>query len=444
MAKAELQGLIRRMCDSLGLQSAERISDTDLLERFLTQEDHAAFEVLVWRHGSMVLSVCSRVLHNGHDAEDAFQATFLALVRKAGTIGQRESLAGWLYRVAYRIALRARGGTARRAAREQLGLDFPAPASDPDPADEISYRDLQRVLDEELNQLPSRYRIPLVLCYLEGLTNEEAARQLGCPRGTIATRLARARDRLRSRLHRRGVVLSALSLGAVLADANANASLPAVLVSTATKAAALFSVPQAAQGTPAPAGSWAATAFGARRAARSTLLAAGTLIVAVLAASAAGVAYYRAHAAPAASSRGDGSGNGSRCCGSAATFVPQPDAELPGTWQVVTVGKTEGWLFTAIRPKQRVEITSERMLFRDDIGGCEVAYEVDPTQKPRLIDLTPQQGHRMGDRLLGVYLLEGDRLTLTCELMPMTPRPKSLAADRSSVIVLQFQRQGSN
>src|SRR5262249_56064660 len=113
----------------LGLPGPERVSDGQLLDRFLNRRDQAAFEVLVWRHGSMVLGVCRRILRDSHEAEDAFQATFLALVRKADTIGRRDSLASWLYRVAYRIALRARASAAKRAGREKLGLEFPALAS---------------------------------------------------------------------------------------------------------------------------------------------------------------------------------------------------------------------------------------------------------------------------------------------------------------------------
>src|SRR5262249_51849825 len=146
------------------------------------------------------------------DAEDAFQATFLTLARKAGSIGRRQALAAWLYRVAYRAALRARAGAARHAA---LPLPDPEPAAPG--ADELVWHDLRPVLDEELSRLPDKYRRPVVLCYLEGKTHAEAAEQLGCAKATVAVRLLRARERLRARLLRRGLALSAGALGALLA-----------------------------------------------------------------------------------------------------------------------------------------------------------------------------------------------------------------------------------
>jgi RNA polymerase sigma factor (sigma-70 family) len=158
-----------------------------LLQRFLDTRDEAAFEVLIWRHGPMVWNVCRCLLHHPHDAEDAFQATFLAFVRKAGSIREPGSLASWLYKVAYRIALRVRGKTAYRAQHESHEVEMlPAePASSQD-----IWQSLGPVLDEELSRLPTKYRLPLVLCYLEGKTTDEVAQELGWPRGTVATRLA--------------------------------------------------------------------------------------------------------------------------------------------------------------------------------------------------------------------------------------------------------------
>src|SRR5262249_31616689 len=150
---------------------------------------------------------------NEHDAEDAFQATFLILVRKAGSLGRPELLGNWLYGVAYRTAARARAEATRRRFREVplIDRDLPAKESTPDGV----WRDLRPVLDEEINRLPDKYRAPFVLCYLEGKTNEEAARQLGCPLGTVLSRLARARERLRLRLTSRGLTLSVGLLGAM-------------------------------------------------------------------------------------------------------------------------------------------------------------------------------------------------------------------------------------
>jgi RNA polymerase sigma factor (sigma-70 family) len=209
------------------------VPDAELLHRFVATGDEAAFELLLWRHGPMVRGVCQRMLHHTQDAEDAFQATFLTLLRKAGSISQRESLAGWLYRVTYRVALRARDKAARQPERLPHNSETPAP----EPACDLIWRDLRPVLDEEINQLPRKYSLPIILCYFEGKTHEQAARELGCPKGTIDVRLMRARERLRGRLARRGLALSAgllataltqktvVALPVALSDAVLNAAL---------------------------------------------------------------------------------------------------------------------------------------------------------------------------------------------------------------------------
>jgi RNA polymerase sigma factor (sigma-70 family) len=224
--------VIRRLSNRLGVQEVGALSDADLLGRFLDHRDEAAFEVLVWRHGTMVLGVCQRLLDDAHAAEDAFQATFLALAREAGRVGRRESVGGWLYRVAYRVALKAKARTARRAACERR---HPGPCPQPPPGETIE-PDLRPVLDDEINRLPARYRQPVVLCYLEGKTNVEAAQQLGCPPGTVATRLAWARERLRRRLTRRGLAPAGVALAAGLEAGTARASLASPLVEETVRA----------------------------------------------------------------------------------------------------------------------------------------------------------------------------------------------------------------
>jgi RNA polymerase sigma factor (sigma-70 family) len=226
MADVPLRTVIRRLATLVSARQLGGLSDAALLQRFVAQHDEAAFEVLVWRHGVMVLGVCERVLRHGADAEDAFQASFLALAREATSIGKGEAVAGWLYRVAYRIALKGKAGAARRKQHESR---FPGTTARA-PSDDLVWQDLRPILDEEVNRLPDKYRHPFVLCYLEGKSNTEAARQLGCPPGTIATRLAWARERLRSRLTRRGVELSLASLAAALAAEAARAAPPALLV----------------------------------------------------------------------------------------------------------------------------------------------------------------------------------------------------------------------
>jgi RNA polymerase sigma-70 factor (ECF subfamily) len=202
----------------------EQVSDATLLERFITRHEEAAFAALVQRHGPLVLGVCRRVLRNPHDAEDVFQATFLVLARKAVSIPWQTSVGKWLCVVAQRLALNVRAGTLRRQARERSlalhgGDQLLAEEHHPqaDPLAEIARRELRRVLDDELHHLPEKYRAPLVLCYLEGKTNEEAARELGWPTGSMSRRLERARALLRLRLIRRGLCLGTALLGLLIA-----------------------------------------------------------------------------------------------------------------------------------------------------------------------------------------------------------------------------------
>jgi DNA-directed RNA polymerase specialized sigma24 family protein/protocatechuate 3,4-dioxygenase beta subunit len=229
MTSFNLQTLLRQARRLKGPHSPGVPTDAQLLERLVAHGDEAAFEVVVWRHGPMVLSVCRRVLHQEQDAEDAFQATFLALVRKASSIHRHDAVASWLYRVAQRIALRARAMAAQRGAVEkQVAVDACAVAVD------CGWCDLRPLLDLEVNRLPERYRLPLVLCYFEGRTADEAAQQLRCPRGTILSRLARAREKLRSRLSRRGLALSAGLLALSLKEL-APATLSAALVESVVR-----------------------------------------------------------------------------------------------------------------------------------------------------------------------------------------------------------------
>jgi RNA polymerase sigma factor (sigma-70 family) len=204
--------------------TAVGLTEGELLERFVRGHDEAAFEALVARHGPMVLGICRRFLGDPNDVDDAFQATFLVLVRKAGTLRRRDLLGNWLYGVAHRVAIRSRGLAARRLARvphgqetiDRLETDGAEAVAVDDPSAE---RDAEPNLwlHQEIRRLPEKYRAPVVLCYLEGLTHEEAAARLGWPIGTVKGRLARARALLRRRLTRRGVALSDTALVSSLA-----------------------------------------------------------------------------------------------------------------------------------------------------------------------------------------------------------------------------------
>lgn len=182
-------------------------SDADLLDRYVRHRDETAFEAVVRRHGPMVFAVCRRRLGDTPDADDAFQATFVLLARDAGKIGRRESLPGWLYRVAYRVALKAAGRAARRAAVPLLPDE--AVMTDRPPDSAAGNEELKAVLDAELAALPDRFRSVVVLCLVEGRTNREAAAVLGVPVGTVDSRLSTARKTLQGRLVRRGVAVAA-------------------------------------------------------------------------------------------------------------------------------------------------------------------------------------------------------------------------------------------
>jgi RNA polymerase sigma-70 factor (ECF subfamily) len=176
------------------------MKDSELLQSFVTKEDPDAFRRLIERHGAMVLAVCRSVLGQHHDVEDAFQSTFLILAKSAGSIKQAESIGPWLHRVALRVSRRARYQACERRHREASVTPFQGEPSGHTPDESFI-----PLLREEISRLPDHYRLPVVLCYLEGKTNEQAAAELRCPVGTVKGRLSRARDRLRHRLARRGL-----------------------------------------------------------------------------------------------------------------------------------------------------------------------------------------------------------------------------------------------
>jgi RNA polymerase sigma factor (sigma-70 family) len=219
-----------------------RPADGQLLDRFLAQREEAAFEELVRRHGPMVLGVCRRVLAHEHDVEDAFQATFLVLVRKAASVQPADLVGHWLYGVAYRTAVRARALYARRRARE---LAMRRVTEEPPGV----WQDVLPLLDQELTGLPEKYRIPVVLCDLQGKSRKEVARVLGVSEGTLSSRLARARALLGRRLSRRGVTLAGGELAALVAANGASAGVPARLLLSTTKAALLVAAGQATTAT---------------------------------------------------------------------------------------------------------------------------------------------------------------------------------------------------
>jgi RNA polymerase sigma factor (sigma-70 family) len=208
-------------------------TDGELLEAFRARADQAAFATLVRRHGPMVLGVGRRVLGREQDAEDVYQATFLLLARKAGSLHTREAVSGWLHAVALRLAARARTRAACRSRHERRAGALRPTTAPP----QAAWDELQEVLDAALQQVPAKYRRPLVLCYLEGKSHEEAARELGCPAGTLSSWLLRGRKLLRARLVRRGLTLSAGALATALLAGGARAAVPPALADGAIRAA---------------------------------------------------------------------------------------------------------------------------------------------------------------------------------------------------------------
>jgi RNA polymerase sigma factor (sigma-70 family) len=232
MSSAQLGVVLRHIRRLAATRQDLKVADRQLLEQFATHQDGDAFAALLGRHGGMVLGVCQSVLHNLHDAEDAFQATFLVLARKAGSIHRREAVSSWLHRVAYHLAVDAVANAARRRVLERRAVAMPSD----DPVLDMSLRELRAVLHEELRQLPAEYRAPLVLCGLEEKTVEEAARQLGWTKWTVKGRLQRGRERLRARLRQRGLELSAGLFAAALSTGSTSAHVTAALAASTIQA----------------------------------------------------------------------------------------------------------------------------------------------------------------------------------------------------------------
>jgi RNA polymerase sigma factor (sigma-70 family) len=247
MVDGQLGAVLRYIRGLGGAGGGAPTTDAELLKRFATRRDEAAFAALVERHGPMVLGVCRRILGRSQDVDDAFQATFLVLVRRAGSLSRPELVGNWLYGVAQRIALRARAQGRKRHDRERPMIDT---AGEPDESAVVA-GELRHVLDEELRRLPEKYRAPLVLHYLSGRTHAETARDLGWPVGTVAGRLAQGRRILRARLTRRGVSLATVLVACGLAAGRAPAAVPASLRDATLSATLRLAAGAAVGATPA-------------------------------------------------------------------------------------------------------------------------------------------------------------------------------------------------
>jgi RNA polymerase sigma factor (sigma-70 family) len=240
MATANVSAFLRRLTRGMVAETLADQSDRQLVEQVLAGRGEPVFEAILRRHGAMVYRVCWRVLQHQQDAEDAFQATFIVLAQRLRSIRKHASLASWLHGVAHRVALRAKAGAATRRRHEAQ-----ASVCQPLPPDDATWGEVRGVLDAELAALPEKWRLPLVLCYLEGRTQDEAAAQLGWSPRTLRRRLEEARTGLGRRLSRRGVAWSA-ALAAVLLSESAASALPAPgLVDSTIKAASQIAAGQA-------------------------------------------------------------------------------------------------------------------------------------------------------------------------------------------------------
>ena len=216
MPPSRIEPIIKQIRKSALRRDGVDMTDGQLLERFVGNRDETAFEALVRRHGPMVCGVCHRLLHSQHDAEDAFQATFLVLARKAASIVPRELVGNWLYGVAHTTAVRARAVAAKLRARERQVIDMPEPTPDEKPIGDLYDR-----LDRELKCLPHHFRSAIVLCDLEGRTRAEVARQLKIPEGTLSSRLTTGRRLLAKRLSRQSLAISVGAITAAMSQAAA-------------------------------------------------------------------------------------------------------------------------------------------------------------------------------------------------------------------------------
>ena len=385
------------------------LSDGQLLDRFATGHSEAAelaFQAMVERHGPMVLRACRGVLGDPNDAEDAFQATFLVLLRQAGSIRDRGSVAGWLHGVALRVAARAKVDAARRRRIERRGIRLAVERND-----DSQRLDLETIIHEELARLPEKYRAPLVLCYLEGLTHEGAAEQLGWPVGTVRGRLARARDRLRSRLTRRGLTATAALAAVGSLPGSVKAAVPLAL-RDATVATAV----QVATGQTLAAAASAQVAAWAEGVSRIVALArwkgmAGLLLC--LGAIAIGLGGMlggtpapqppQAEPAPPSAVRED------------REAIRREMLQLKGTWsRMATLNSSLDGVPQPPKPYKYVWSIDRDTItdtHPDGFAARTYRFSLDPNQTPKTIELTTLNS---GLTLHGIYKLEGDTLTI-CE-----------------------------
>jgi len=434
-------------------QAHDNENDRKLIRRFVLRRDETAFAALVERHAPMVHAVCLRVLRDAHEAEDACQATFLVLARKAGRLRRPELLANWLYGVAYRSARKAQRQLIRHSAHTTCREE----TSGAEPTPEVVWRDLRPVLDAELDRLPGKYRTAVVMCYLEGATTEDAARHLGCPRGTILSRLARGRERLRKRLVRRGLVLSTGILGLLLAKcASAAMPLSESMVHATAKAARLFAGGHRTgiENIPRRSVEIAHAVLRDMRVVRLFAILLGMASLAIIL-SCGGwglhmqIAADRGAAGPAteAQSRPAGDGVDKGDLAPKKEPVARDDKEtIQGTWRGVTLHipgqapmPAEKVAFTFSGDKVTINCNLFPQPFNPTFG-----FRLDGQARPRTLDMfTLEPGGKERLEMIGIYELDGDTFKY-CEVLPENGiRPKDFTVQGAQMI-WEFKREPAN
>ncbi len=463
MATSQMSGVIQHLRRAVLLRDGAGLTDGQLLTDYISRRDEAALAALLRRHGPMVWGVCRRVLSNYHDAEDAFQATFLVLVRRASSIASRELLANWLYGVAHQTALKARATIAKRKVREKQVTEMPEPAV----VEQDLWNDLQPLLDQELSRLPDSYRAVIVLCDLEGKTRKEAARQLDLPEGTVASRLARARVMLAKRLARHGLAVSGGALGTMLSQSVASAGVPTSVVSSTIKAASLFAAGPVAAGLISV--KVAALTQGVLKTMLLTDLKIATtvlLVFAILGAGVLGLTRQSQAADPTETPQKD----------RPQADKPKSDLDkLQGTWVVVSVVQggeeiSEKVLTTKFAeaakdagkklPKEPKEMAREfmadnyrprtidgnKLRFQTKDDKYEADFKIDPTKDPKEWDDTVTVGAAVRANkgvpfsLLKIYKLEGDTLT-TCGRFAEDGRPTEFKSTKEGREILAVYKR---
>jgi RNA polymerase sigma factor (sigma-70 family) len=411
-----------------------QLTDEQLLKRYATERDEAAFASLVHRHGAVVWRVCRSVLHESHAAEDAFQATFLILVRKAGTIGRPQLLGNWLYGVASRVALRARKTMAQREAHERRAARMFAMTA----VDTAAEQDLQPLLHEELQRLPTKYRSPMVLCYLEGRTNEEAARRLQWPVGTLKVRLMRGRQLLRTRLARRGLALPAAALTSTILSGNAASAVPAPLLDATIHAALSF-----AAGKAAGVGIISAHALALTEGVLKTMSWTKLKIVAAVFCAVgmlgAGLFTVRTTAADQNPEK-DAVALGAPDPLAAPNEEAKMKAELKklqGTWNMVALEIENAKMAANAFKGSKIVVKDDTFTTISMGANYKGTLKIDITSTPKTIDMMFTEGPEKGNTSLGIYELDGDTWKICLTLGGNKARPKEFVTKPGSSHALE-------